>query len=427
MAIDLGQEISRCNRCGFCQTACPVFRATGHESGVARGRIDLIKAMLDNRLSWSEAMEQAVFNCLLCGSCTTHCFPAIPTAELMVEVRREYLGRVGRKRLHRLLLDHLLPYPDRLRAAARAASLGSRTGLSDLAAALGLLRIFGHDFPRSHRIGLPLPERTFRDVQSPGLFPGDDQDGPRIAFFVGCGVDLLLPDAAQATFHLLRRKASEVAVLENGCCGLPAWTYGDIEAARKLAEKNLGRLVAVQPDLVVTDCSSCASFLKRYPNLFEEPSPLRERARSAARLVKDFVEWIEPLRVSTPPASPHPAIVTYHDPCHAVRGQQLSAQPREILRSLPGLAFREMAEADFCCGGGGSYSFGHFDIARKVLDRKLDHLASTQAQVLATSCPSCILQFRYGVRTRGFRIRVCHLSELLAAAAGVPSARKTSR
>lgn len=275
---------------------------------------------------------------------------------------------------------------------------------------------------------LPLPRHTFRDVQLPGLFPGDVQDGPRIAFFVGCGVDLLLPGTAQATFHLLRRKASEVAILDNGCCGLPAWTYGDIEAARKLAEKNLERILAVQPDLVVTDCSSCASFLKRYPSLFEEASsPSRERAGFAARLVKDFVEWTDPLYVSAPPASPHPKIVTYHDPCHAVRGQRLSAEPREILRRLPGLAFREMAEADFCCGGGGSYTFRHFEIARKVLDRKLDHLTKVQAQILATSCPSCILQFRYGVRARGLPIRVYHLSELLAAAAGGPSARKPPR
>lgn len=421
MAIDLVRESSRCNRCGFCQTACPVFRATGHESGVARGRIDLLKAMLENRLQWSEAMEQAVFNCLLCGSCTVHCFPAIPTAELMVEARRQYLGRAGRNRLHRLLFEHLLPYPDRLRAVARATSASTRAGLSELAAALGLLRVFGHDFPQTHRVALPLPERTFRDLHPSGLLPGHAGDGPRIAFFVGCGMDLLLPHAAEATLYLLRRKASEVLLLDNGCCGLPAWTYGDFDAARKLAEKNLDRILSVQPDLVVTDCSSCASFLKRYPSLFEEAPSQRERAQSAARLARDFVEWAEPLHPCSPRVSPHPEIVTYHDPCHAVRGQSLAAKPRELLRSLPGLAFREMPEADSCCGGGGSYTFRHFEIASKVLGRKLDHLERTQAGILVTSCPSCILQFRYGVRTRGLSIRVCHLSEMLVRAAPSPS------
>lgn len=416
MAIDLAQETRRCNRCGFCQTACPVFRATGHESGVARGRIDLLKAMLENRLEWSEDLEQTIFNCLLCGSCTTHCFPAIPTADLMVEARRRYMCRVGRKRLHRLLFDQILPHPRRLQAIARAASAGTRAGLSDLASALGLLRIFGQDFPKSHRIALPLPERTFRDLRPPGLFPGHAENGPHIAFFVGCGMDLLLPHAAEATFSLLQRKASQISVLDNGCCGLPAWTYGDFEAARKLAVKNLDRLLAVRPDLVVTDCSSCASFLKRYPSLFEEEPLLRKRAESTARLVRDFVEWSEPLRASSPRASPHPVIVTYHDPCHASRGQGLIAKPREILSSLPGLVFRETPEADTCCGGGGSYTFSHFEIARKVLDRKLDHLERTQAGILVTSCPSCILQFRYGIRTRGLSVHVCHLSEMLARA-----------
>jgi len=425
MAVDIGREISRCNRCGFCQAACPVFRATGHESGVARGRIDLLKAVLENRLSAQDALEQAAFNCLLCASCTTHCFPAIPTAELMVEARKEYIRRMGRKRLHRILFDHLLPYPQRLRAVARAASLGTSTGLSDLAAALGLLRIFGHDFPKSHRIALPLPERTFRDARPPGLFPGHHKDGPRIAFFVGCGVDLLLPDVAEATFNLLRRKASEVSVLDNVCCGLPAWTYGDIEAARRLAEKNLERLLAVQPDVVVTDCSSCASFLKRYPSLFEEQPVVRERASAATRRVRDFVEWAADWPLSASRVSPHPTIVTYHDPCHAVRGQGLAAEPREVLRNLPGLAFREMTEADTCCGGAGSYTFRHFEIARKVLGRKLDHLEKTQARILVTSCPSCILQLRYGVRTRQLAVRVCHLSELLASAGPAPCASGT--
>ena len=106
-------------------------------------------------------------------------------------------------------------------------------------------------------------------------------------------------------------------------------------------------------------------------------------------------------------------IVTYHDPCHASRGQNLVAQPRQILESLPGVEYREMPEADWCCGGAGSYALSHFETAMKVLDRKMDNVEKTGANVLATSCPACIIQLAYGVRRRNLPVRVCHLSELI--------------
>lgn len=110
-----------------------------------------------------------------------------------------------------------------------------------------------------------------------------------------------------------------------------------------------------------------------------------------------------------------PVIVTYHDPCHASRGQGLRSEPRQLLRALSGVEYRELPEADWCCGGAGSYAFSHYDLSRKVLDRKMDNVAKTGANVLATSCPACIVHLSYGVRLRGLPIRVCHLSEVLAA------------
>ena len=113
-------DIAQCNRCGFCQVACPVFRSTGHESGVARGRLALLRAIIEGRLDWSDDMEGPLYDCLLCGACTANCFPAIPTADLVTSARSQYLEKVGRKPAHRLLFDYLLPYPRRLHLAARA-------------------------------------------------------------------------------------------------------------------------------------------------------------------------------------------------------------------------------------------------------------------------------------------------------------------
>ena len=165
-------EIAHCNHCGFCQTACPIFRSTGYEGGVARGRLALLRAVIEGRLQWGPELEEPLYTCLLCGACTSNCFPAIPTADLVTTARSEYLEKVGRKSIHRLLFDKLLPYPRRLHLAARAVALGKNSGMSELARALGLLRIFGRDLSRAEAMVDRLPAQPFRARFKPGVFDG---------------------------------------------------------------------------------------------------------------------------------------------------------------------------------------------------------------------------------------------------------------
>ena len=165
-------EVIRCNRCGFCQTACPIFRATGHEAGVARGRLALLRALAEKRIEWNDELEEPLFACLLCGACTANCFPGVETADLITDARGEYLDRVGRNRLHKLLFEKLLPHPGQLRLAARVASLGKKAGLLTITRALGLLRIFGRDFPEASEIVDQIPMTAFRRRVRPGVVEG---------------------------------------------------------------------------------------------------------------------------------------------------------------------------------------------------------------------------------------------------------------
>ncbi|MBI4773822.1 MAG: (Fe-S)-binding protein [Deltaproteobacteria bacterium] len=405
-------EIARCNRCGFCQVACPIFRSTGHESGVARGRIALLRALIEGRVDWSKELEEPLFACLLCGACTSNCFPAVATSDLLVTARQEYLIRVERSRLHKLLFDHLLPYPKRLRLAAKAAALGKRSGLAHVAGALGLLRIFGRDFARSEEIVESFPPSAFRETHNPGVLKGKGE-GLRIGYFVGCGMDIMTPEAAEDTVHLLLDMGGTVRILDNVCCGLPAKAYGDLEAARRLAEKNLERIGAHEFDLLVTDCSSCASSLKAYPKLFPETDPRHSTSKDMASRVRDVLELASCLEPPTK-AKEGKIVATYHDPCHASRSQGLTLEPRRILESLPGIEFRELPEADWCCGGAGSYAFSHYDLAMKVLDRKMDNVEKTGAEVVVTSCPACMVQLAYGARKRNLPVRVRHISSCIA-------------
>ena len=404
-------EIAHCNHCGFCQVACPIFRSTGHEAGVARGRLALLRAIIEGRLEWNQELEEPLFDCLLCGACTANCFPAIPTSDLVIRARSEYLEKVGRKSIHHLLFDQLLPYPRRLHMAARTVALGKNTGVADLAGALGLLKIFGRDFVQANEIVERFPARAFRDQIHTGVHQGQGQS-LRIGYFVGCGIDIINQDAGHATLQLLKKIGASVHVLENCCCGLPAWSYGDLKAAQKLAAKNLSILTSDQFDLVVTDCSSCASFLKKYGQLFAESDQQLKKAEVVSARVKDMVQLIHSMEVYAP--SSNPALsVTYHHPCHASRGQGLIKEPAEILGRLPGVEYRPLPEADWCCGGAGSYAFGHYELSQQVLDRKMENLKKTGADLLVTSCPACIIHLSYGVRKHGLNTKVCHISELI--------------
>jgi glycolate oxidase iron-sulfur subunit len=404
-------EISQCNKCGFCQVACPIFRSTGHESGVARGRLALLRALIEGRLDWNKELEDPLFDCLGCGACTANCFPAVPTSDLVIKARSEYLEKVSRKPIHQMLFDYLLPYPRRLHLAARAVALGKNTGISTMARALGLLRVFGRDFSRAEDIIEKLPPLPFRDRIKPGVYEGSGES-LRIGYFVGCGVDVIQQEAGEATLQLLKKLGKSVTILNNCCCGLPAHSYGDIDAAKKLAGKNLGILSPQALDVIVTDCSSCASFLKKYPELFADDER-HETAQNVAALFRDAVELIFSTD-SLPAVSHDPVIVTYHDPCHASRGQKIAKEPREILKKIPGVEYRELPEADWCCGGAGSYALSHYDLSQRVLDRKMENLKKTDADMLVTSCPACMIQLSYGIRKHGLKTRVCHISQVVA-------------
>jgi glycolate oxidase iron-sulfur subunit len=298
-----------------------------------------------------------------------------------------------------------------LHLAARAVAVGKNSGASQWARALGLLRIFSRSFSQAEEIVEHLPMRPFRDRFKPGVFEGQGRN-LRIAYFVGCGIDVVNHSAGEATLALLRRFGRSVTVLGNNCCGLPAWSYGDLAAAHKLAVKNLQVLEHVKADLIVSDCSSCTAFLKKYPELFPETDPQRAASVSVASRARDFAEFLTAEGFLSA-SSFRGKRLTFHDPCHASRGQRLVKEPRTLLRGIPDSEFVELPEADWCCGGAGSYALSHYELSMKVLDRKVENVRKTGAHTLVTTCPACIVQLSYGVRRHGLKVDVRHLSQVV--------------
>jgi len=403
------EEAVRCNRCGFCQATCPTYQVTGQESNVARGRNVLCRSMVEAQVPKDPKLELALAECLLCGACTEACFPAVRTSDLVVRARSRYQAAHGQSAVQRFALRGLLPNLERMTRLARLLGMGKRSGLSGAARAFRHLGTFGKHVAHAEAFVDRVPERFLRDRLA-GMDLRPRRRTCRVAYFIGCGINFALPEAGMATVRVLQAMQCDPVVVDHVCCGLPAYAYGDIEAARTLAMRNVAQLAGLDVDAVVTDCASCASFLKDYGTLL---GGAWEGADQVARKVRDITQLVDELG---PPEGLRTIRqrVTYHRPCHQVRFQRLSEEPIRMLESAPGVTHVPLAEADWCCGGAGSYSVAHHELSMKVLDRKMGHVASTGAEVLTSCCPSCLLQLAHGVRRHALPMQVRHICELLS-------------
>jgi len=397
-------EIARCGRCGFCQTACPVYRVTGREAAVARGHHSHAQALLDGEIDLGEDLQPALFECLLCKACVATCFGAVKTDEVMVAARHEYIRRHGMPLSLRFVFRYMLQNPKRMARILRAAFLGKRAGVADLAERLRVLRWVSKEAAAANRLVDEVPPSFFIDrLKALNLRPANPSQ--RVAYFLGCGYNFALPEISELTVQALVGAGCEVTVVQNHCCGLPPYVYGDLDAARSLARKNLDTFRDLDVDAIVTECGSCYSFLKSYPTLLpEEPA-----AAEFAQKVREFSDFVGD-RMTL--AGGEDLTVTYHDPCHLSRYEDVREPPRELLRRTPGVRFVELPEADWCCGGAGTYNIFHYEQSMKILERKMANIRSTGAQVVATSCPACIVQLRHGAKVFGVPVDVLHVVQV---------------
>ncbi|MCX5907979.1 MAG: (Fe-S)-binding protein [Deltaproteobacteria bacterium] len=406
------EEVSKCNRCGFCQAHCPIFAITGSEKNVARGHNVHVRKLAEGALEINEDFKDPLFECLLCKACVANCFPAVRTDKSVIAGRAEYVRRVGQPKTLQFVFHKLLPDQARLAKYVRLAAVGKNSGMVKLARALGILKWFGKDLDKAEGIIEKLPRTFFRErVASLKLEPA--QPKIQVAYFVGCGFNFVLPHVSESTVDVLVHLGAKVTIAENCCCGLPAYGYGDLEAAREMARKNMDILEKLEADVVVTECGSCSAFLKEYGELFPDDPAMKKRAELLGKKVKGFSEFMLSRLPDSLSGRPLSGKVTYHDPCHLSRYQGVVKEPRALLKKISGLAYAEMPEADRCCGAAGSYNIMHYEQSMKVLDYKMETLKKTGANILATECPGCIIQLSYGVRRAGLNVRVVHISELI--------------
>ena len=307
----ISAELIRCNQCGYCLRVCPTYQVSLAEGATARGRNTLLRDLISEEVPDDEGLRNPFFECLLCGACTVECLSSVKTDELMVQARQQFYETHGEPPVLHYILHQLLPAPQRLRYLMRLLSLGKRSGLSSLARQLGILRWIDATLEGAEGLMARMPRRFLRDrLASMGFTRGTEGDrpgwllkppkevaghGPRILYFIGCGTDFLLPHTGEAAIKLLSLGGCEILVVEHNCCGLPAYSYGDLAATKQLARQNVEILRDLQADFIVTECGSCSSFLKRYGELLEDVPDLTEGAIRVSESVRDFTEILSEL------------------------------------------------------------------------------------------------------------------------------------
>jgi len=400
-----------CIRCGLCLSVCPTYREHLSETASPRGRVALTRKGLDGQLELSPNLIEQMYGCFACMACNDVCPVGIKPAELTLAMRYVQEQREPAS-WKKTLFEGLIPHPGRMELATLPLRLYEKLGIRRLVYALRLTRILPKQI-RDMEAMLPrLPQRPLRRVL-PQVTKAREQEKHRVGFFLGCAQSLLFADESAATVRVLSRNGCTVVTPKGvECCGMPAHGYGRLDLVRKQAKHNISVFEQSDVEVVVTDCATCGSTLKEYGEYLKDDPQWAERAAKFSQKVRDVSEFLGEIPLEKPKGRVETR-VTYHDPCHLRRAQHVSEQPRDLLRMIDGLEFVELPESDWCCGSAGSQLITHYETSTQVLDRKMDNLESTQAQVIASGCPGCQMQLNTGTQRRGLDVRVVHPITLL--------------
>lgn len=375
------RAVSACVHCGFCLPTCPTYNLLGEEMDSPRGRITLMKSVLEQRLPLEAALPY-VDRCLGCQACVTACPSGVRYADLLQPFRALAEARRSRpagEKLSRALVTGTLPYPGRFRAAAAAGRLARPVAgalPARLRAMLGLLPA-------------PLPPAQ----PLPPLYPAQAPRRARVALLAGCVQTVLAPEINWATLRVLARNGVEVVVPPGqACCGALSMHTGQAAQARALAARNLPLFANGDVDAVVTNAAGCGSGMHEYPLLFAG-TPQAEAAARLAERVQDVSVFLDALGLREPaPVLPAPTRVAYHDACHLAHAQGVTAAPRRLLGQVGNLTLLEVPEAELCCGSAGTYNVEQPELAAQLGRRKAEHILATGCEAVAAGNIGCLVQ-----------------------------------
>jgi glycolate oxidase iron-sulfur subunit len=393
--------ISSCVHCGFCLPTCPTYVTMGEEMDSPRGRIFLMKEVLEGKME-VELAQPYLDNCLGCQACETACPSGVKYGDLITEFggRTEpERKRPPAQRLRRELALRTLPYGRRFRAAAKLGGVGRR------------LRAV---VPKTLRPMVDLlPEQLPAARSLPASFAAEGPRRARVALLAGCVQQELDPEIGWAAGRVLARNGVEVIVpAGQGCCGSLAMHAGEAAAARKLARRNLDAFPE-DVDAVITTAAGCGSGMRDYGALFLG-EPEQEAAERLAARTLDVAEFLAELGLSAlPPPLRSPRRIAYHDACHLAHAQKVTAAPRKLLAAIEGVELLEPAEAELCCGSAGIYNVERPEVAAELGARKARNLLATGPDLIASGNIGCLTQLQNKLAGLGHPVPAVHTVQVL--------------
>lgn len=414
--------VQQCMHCGLCLPTCPTYDATKLERNSPRGRIALMRSIADGQLEAGKTFADEMYFCLGCLACMTACPAGVNYAELFEHARAEAeqsgaLDSVKRSAIRTFTLRWLFMDLSRLQLVGYALRLYQQLGLQMFVRRSGILKLL----PRRLRELESMTPEVKSEFSADLIAPVTPAVGPRrfrVAMLTGCAQDLIFSDVNRDTVEVLARNGCEVFTpREQSCCGSLHAHNGEWELAQQLARRNLRQFPPAQFDAIITNAGGCGSHLKHYAKLLAGDPVHETEAHEWDRKVKDIHEWLAEIGVSAPRAeASRTEVVTYHESCHLCHGQKVTAQPRALLRGIPGVRLVELPEANWCCGSAGIYNLIQPEMANDLLERKMKHIRTTGCTTVATGNPGCLLQLVNGAKQEGLLLRVVHPITLLAEA-----------
>ncbi len=394
--------IEACVHCGFCLPTCPTYVTLGEEMDSPRGRIFLMKEVLEGKLELEESLPY-LDNCLGCESCVSACPSGVEYGDLITSFRAHAEPQRSRpplEKAERVLAHRTLSHPSRMRAAIRFG---------------GVARAVSRLLPTSARamIGL-LPEELPKPEVNSGVVPALGTRRARVALLSGCAQQAMNPGINAAAVRVLSRNGVEVVMPPGqGCCGSLAFHDGEAKLARSLARKNL-RAFPDDVDAIITTTAGCGSGMKEYGLLFAGDED-HEAAEHFAERVSDISTFLAGLGLAEPPpALRAPLRVAYQDACHLAHAQGERSAPRALLESVEGLELVQADEWELCCGSAGTYNVQRPEIAAQLGERKARNLVATEPDLVVSGNIGCMTQLRPHLdRVGGAAAPILHTIEVL--------------
>lgn len=426
------EEILNCTRCGFCLPTCPTYIETGNdEVHSPRGRIALMKGLVDGDIEPSEEVKRSIDLCLGCRACEPACPSGVKFGRLLEQAREAIYQNnkqsFPQKVVRNMAFKNLFPHQNRMESITGLLGFYQRSGLQKTAQSLGIMKLFPETMRTTEKI-LPkvLKKRELKNRER--YFEALQPKKKRVAFFSGCLMDTVFRTTNDATTKLLQYAGCETVVPEaQVCCGALQGHSGEREQARQQAKQNIAAFEEAEVDYIITNAGGCGGFLVDYGYLLKDEPEWAERAEAFGNKIKDVTSILMELEFDQLPLKLDERIVTYQDSCHLRNGQKTFMEPRQLLESIEGVTFVEMKDANRCCGSAGIYNIVESDMSMQILDYKMEQTKKTKAKTVVTTNPGCLLQMKLGIEREGLtdEMDAVHIVDLLLEAyennAGVDS------